>query len=101
MMKTFQTLIKQNIQKRGEKRYKMVGPKSWQKKKTTKGGGPQKEREQVKYSNPPGAKNISDKKRRGSLERTLKLEEPSPTIIACLEIKVTCVCCNAINTFCM
>ncbi len=79
----------------------MDGPKSWQKEKTTNGGGPQKEHEQVKYSNPLGAKNISNKKRGGTLEKTLSLEEPSPIVIACLEIEATCVCCNAINTFCM
>lgn len=70
MMKTFQTSLKQSIQKRGEKNTRCMDPKSWQKEKTTKGGGPQEEHEQVKYSNPLGAKNISNKKRGKTLEKT-------------------------------
>lgn len=54
----------------------MDGPKSWQKEKTTKGGGPQEEHEQVKYSNPLGAKNISNKKRGRTLGKTHNLKEP-------------------------
>jgi hypothetical protein len=76
-------------------------PKFWQKEKTTNGGGLQEEHEQVKYSNPLGAKKISNKNKGRKLERTLNLKEPSPTVITCLQIEATCVCCNAINTFCI
>ncbi len=72
----FSNLIKTKHPKKEEKKYKMDGPKSWQKEKTTKGGGPQEEHEQVKYSNPLGAKNISNKKRGRTLEKTHNLKEP-------------------------
>ncbi len=52
MIKTYQTSIKQSTQKRVRKRYKMEGPKSKQKRKTTNKGGSQGEHEQIKYSNP-------------------------------------------------
>jgi hypothetical protein len=61
MMKTCKLIIKQNTQKKkgGRKRYKMEGHKSKQaKKKTTIGGKPQREHEQIKYSNPLGARSI-------------------------------------------
>ncbi len=46
------SVIKQNIQKKGRKRYKMEGPKFIQKEETTNEGGLQGEHEQIKYSNP-------------------------------------------------
>jgi hypothetical protein len=44
------------------------------------------------------ARNISNRERGGPLERTLSLEEPSPTTIACLKIEFACAFCNAIDT---
>jgi hypothetical protein len=66
-MKSCQSSIKQSIQQRGRKRYKMEGPKSWQMKNTPKRvdsyrnrnkSSTQRERERRKYEsyqpvNPP------------------------------------------------
>jgi hypothetical protein len=61
--------------KRDRERYKMEGPKSRQKERTTHKGRSQKDMKQIKYLNPHG-RNISDKEREGTPERTLSLQEP-------------------------
>jgi hypothetical protein len=44
-------------------------------------------------------RNIYNKERGRTLEKTYNLEEPSPIVISCFEIKTTCTCCNTINMF--
>jgi hypothetical protein len=57
-----------------------------------------------KTNSPPPPKvtrSILDKERGQTLEKTFSLKEPSPTIITCVKIEVTCVHCNANDTFCL
>jgi hypothetical protein len=100
-MKTCETSLKQSTQKRGKKNNKMEGPKSRQKEEIIDGSGPWGEHEQLKYSNPLITRNIWNKERGGTLERTLGLEEPSFVVAKHLEIKATCVCYNPTHTLCL
>lgn len=70
------TVNKRKHPEKGGKRYKMKGPKLWQKEKNTNIGRPQGEHEQIKYWNPPITKNILNKER-GTLKKTFSLKEPS------------------------
>ncbi len=87
--------------KNGEKKVQDdEGPKSWQKEDTTN----KRQITRATWTNQvlkPSCKPISNKERGGTHARTLSLEEPSPVVIACLEIEATYTCCNAIDTFCM
>jgi hypothetical protein len=62
-------------------------------KEFSKEGETRGEREQIKYPEPLIVRNISDKERGGTSERTPSLEEPSPTITH-LKIKIPYTCCN-------
>lgn len=86
--------------KKGEKNNKMEGPKSRQKEEITNGSGPWGEHEHLKY-NPLITRNIWDKERGGTLERTLGLKEPSLIVTKHLEIKATCVRYNPTHTLCL
>jgi hypothetical protein len=44
-------------------------------------------------------RNISNKEKGRTHEKTFNLEEPSPTITTCFKIEVAHTRCNATNTF--
>jgi hypothetical protein len=66
--------IKQNIEKKRRKRYKMDGPKSKQKRRNHRLGGPQGEYEQIKYLIPLVTRSILNKGRGGTIHEE-QLEE--------------------------
>jgi hypothetical protein len=49
-------------------------------------------------SNPLITTNMLEKERGVTLEKTPSIKKPSPTIMTHLEIDVTCICCNTMNT---
>jgi hypothetical protein len=102
-MKTCQASIKQRTPKMGRKRYRMMNdPSLGIKKKPPTKGRWQGQHEQIKHSNPLARPyQISNKERGGTHARTLNLEEPSPIVIACLEIEATYTRCKTIDTFCL
>jgi hypothetical protein len=69
-------------------------------KESSKEDEPLGEWEQIKYPEPLIVRYISDKERGGTSERTLSLEEPSPTITH-LKIKIPYTRCNATDTLCL
>jgi hypothetical protein len=50
-------------------------------------------------THPPIARNIADKKKVGTHERTYSLEKPSPTITTQLKIMATYACYNTVCPF--
>ncbi len=91
---------KEKHPKNGDKKVQDDGPKSWQKEETTN----KRQITRATWTNQvlkPSCKPISNEERGETHARTLSLEEPSPIVIACLEIEATYTCCNTMDTFCM
>ncbi len=63
-----------------------------------KGQGRGVEKSHVFDTFPLVTRNMSKIKKKGTLERTPSLEEPSLAITTCFEIDATCTCCNTIDT---
>jgi hypothetical protein len=50
---------------------------------------------------PQVIRSISNKEKRGILNKTFNLEKSSPIVTTFLEIKIVYTCCSATNTFCL
>jgi hypothetical protein len=100
-MKTCRCQQNKTPKKGGEKCIRRKDPSLGKKKKITNEGKPQGEQEQIKYSPPcpPIARNIVDKKKVETPEKTHSLEEPSPTITTQLKIEATYACYNTVCPF--
>jgi hypothetical protein len=85
--------------KRGNTKNKMEGPMF---KKTKKKSHQRSHKGNIKYSNLLlSRKTYQIKEREDFLQRTPSLEEPSPTAITHLQIKIAYTQCNVIDTLCL
>jgi hypothetical protein len=86
---------KHSKKKGGNTRKKWKEPTSKKKTKRTTNECKSHKEHQVPPEPLPVTRSISNKNiRKGPLERTLSLEEPSPTATACLKIETACPRCN-------
>jgi len=93
--------------KKGGKRYKMEAPKSKHKRKNhhqkwiARGEMNKSSIQPSSPFQPQVTRSISNKEKRGILNKTFNLEKFSLIVTTFLEIKIVYTCCSATNTFCL